>query len=67
LQILHNKQLKEHVIKVPAFLICITGKTVFKKERGLKKALMPGAYVNIDPMMKHWVITGEYSNLLITK
>jgi len=59
--------LKEQVSKVPTLLICITGKAVFENERGMKEALMPGAYVNIEPMVKHWVTDGEYSNLLIIK
>lgn len=55
MQILKGGQLKEHVTKVPALLICIEGEAIFENENGIKESLQPGDYVNIEPMVKHWV------------
>ncbi len=55
LQILADQELKEHITKVPALLICINGEVVFENEKGLKVTLLPGDYVPIEPMVKHWV------------
>ncbi|MBY0349042.1 MAG: hypothetical protein GTN67_14790 [Hydrotalea flava] len=67
LQIFQNEQLKAHVSKVPALLVCITGKAVFENGKGIRTILLPGDYNNIEPMVKHWVAAIEYSNLLIIK
>lgn len=55
IQILKGEQLKEHLTKVPALLICIEGKAGFENEKGTKETLLPGDYVSIEPMVKHWV------------
>lgn len=55
IQILKGQQLKEHVTKVPALLICIEGKAIFENEKGLKETLLPGDYINIEPIVKHWI------------
>lgn len=55
IQILKGQQLKEHVTKVPALLICIEGKAIFENEKGLKETLLPGDYINIESMVKHWI------------
>ena len=55
LQILQGERLKEHLTKVPALLICMDGKALFENEKGIKETLMPGDYVNIEPMVKHWI------------
>lgn len=34
LQIAKNEQLKEHVTKVPALLVCINGDATFSNEKG---------------------------------
>ncbi len=67
IQILQGEQLKEHVTKVPAFLICILGKVVFENEKGLKETLMSGDYVKIEPMVKHWVNAITNSQLILIK
>ena len=55
IKILQGEKLKEHVTKIPALLICMEGEVVFENEKGIKETLMPGDYVNIEPMVKHWV------------
>lgn len=67
IQILQGEQLKEHVTKVPAFLICVLGKAVFENEKGLKETLQSGDYMKIDPMVKHWVNATTTSQLILFK
>ncbi len=67
LQILEGCQLKEHITKVPAMLICIEGKAIFENEKGDKFTLLAGDYVNIEPMVKHWVDGVETSQLLLIR
>ncbi len=67
LQILQNQQLKEHTTKVPALLICIVGEVVFENEKGIKETLQCGDYINIEPMVRHWVIGNVDSQLVLLK
>ncbi|MBL0050655.1 MAG: hypothetical protein IPP29_03585 [Bacteroidetes bacterium] len=55
IKILQGEQLKEHITKVPALLICIEGEAIFENENGLQETLLPGTYVNIEPLVKHWI------------
>lgn len=56
IQILKNQELKEHVTKTPALLICIEGEALFKNEQGAVETLKPGDYVIIEQDIKHWVL-----------
>ncbi len=67
LQILQGEQLKEHVTQIPALLLCILGEVVFENEKGVKETLQSGDYINIDPMVKHWVNAGKTSHLILLK
>ena len=67
LQIEGNEVLKEHITKVPALLICIEGEATFENEKGVKKILFPGNYVNIEAMVKHKVTAVSKSNLMLIK
>jgi quercetin dioxygenase-like cupin family protein len=67
IQILQGEQLKEHVSKIPALLICVFGKVVFENEKGVKEILESGDYVSIEPMIKHWVIAKSDSQLILFK
>ncbi len=67
LHLVTDQFLKAHITKVPALLICIQGKVVFENEKGMKETLLPGDYVNIEPMVKHWVNGVEDSHLLLVK
>lgn len=67
LQILQNALLKEHTTKVPALLVCVSGEVVFENEAGFRQTLSSGDYVNIEPMIKHWVKGVENSQLLLIK
>lgn len=67
LQILKGKQLKEHITKVPALLVCVTGEAIYADEKGQSFNLKSGSYVTIEPNVKHWVDAVETSNLLLIK
>ena len=67
IQILNNQLLKEHTTKIPALLVCVTGEVVFENEKGIKEILLPGDYVNIEPMIKHSVKGIADSQLLLIK
>ena len=55
IQILQGEKLKEHITKTPALLICIKGEAIFENENGIRESLKPGDYLNIEPMVKHWL------------
>ena len=63
LQILQNQELKEHVATTPALLLCVVGEVVFENENGIKEILKSGDYTNIEPLVKHWVIASQDSQL----
>jgi len=67
MRILKGEMLQEHVSKIPALLICIEGEALFENENGIKESLSVGDYVNIEPMIKHWVKGIKESQLLLIK
>ena len=67
LQILKNNTLEEHVTKVPALLVCVSGNAVYEDEKGIKAVLFSGDFVKIEPNVKHWVNGIESTNLLLIK
>ena len=67
MQIAKGEQLKEHLTKVPALLVCVSGKGSYGDETGRKISLQSGDYVKIEPNVKHWVDAFEDSNFLLIK
>lgn len=67
LQIAKNEQLKEHVTKVPALLVCINEDATFSNENGEKIHLKSGDFIKIPVDVKHWVDAHELSNFLLIK
>ena len=67
MQIAKGEQLKEHVTKIPALLVCVSGKATFSNENEQKINLQSGDYVNIEPNVKHWIDAFEESNFLLIK
>jgi len=67
IQILQGEKLKEHITKIPAVLICIEGEVIFENEKGTKETLRNGDYVNIEPLVKHWVEGIQQSQLILIK
>ncbi len=67
LQILKGNTLKEHLSKVPALLVCVTGNTIYEDEKGIKVTLKSGDFIKIEPNVKHWRNGIKDSNLLLIK
>jgi quercetin dioxygenase-like cupin family protein len=67
IKILQGEKLKEHITKTPALLICMEGEVIFENEQGVKETLMSGDYINIEPMVKHWVEGTIESQLILIK
>ncbi len=67
MQIAKDEQLKEHVSKIPALLVCVSGKATFGDEKGQKINLESGEYVKIEPNVTHWIDAFEDSNFLLIK
>lgn len=67
IRILKGDLLKEHITKTPALLLCVEGEVVFENEMGIKETLLSGAYINIEPMVKHWVEGKVDSQLVLIK
>lgn len=67
LQIAKNEQLAEHITKVPALLVCVSGRATYGDETGLKIGLQSGDYVKIEPNIKHWIDAQQESNFLLIK
>ena len=67
LQIEKNKSLEEHISKVPALLVCVSGKAVYSDEKGTKEILQAGDYVFIENNLKHQVDALKKSHFLLIK
>ena len=67
IQILAGEQLKEHITKVPALLICLGGKVIFRNENGIELPLFSGDYIIIEPMVKHWIEAELTTQLVLMK
>lgn len=66
LQIDAGEQLKEHVSKVPALLVCVSGIAVYEEASG-KTVMKEGDYVFIEKDVKHQVDAIDKSNFLLIK
>lgn len=66
LQIEAGEQLKEHVSKVPALLVCVSGKGIYKDESG-ETNMKEGDYVFIKKDVKHEVDAITKANFLLMK
>lgn len=62
-----NGELKEHVTKVPALLLCVKGKVIYEDEKKEKITLRSGDYFHIDVNVKHWLIAREDSEAVLIK
>lgn len=67
LQIAKGEILKEHISKVPALLVCVSGNAVFTNEKGIVINLNSGVYVMIEENVKHEVKALEESDFLLIK
>lgn len=60
-------ELKEHITKVPALLVCVIGEVVYEDEKGLKTTLKSGDLTEIEPQVKHWLVANENSEAILMK
>ena len=67
IQLMASALLEEHMTKVPAFLVCVTGEVLFEKEKGITDKLLSGDFINIEPEVKHWLNAQRDSLLLLIK
>ena len=67
LQIAKGETLKEHVSKIPALLVCISGNAIFTDEKGTIINLKSGVYVMIEENIKHAIEAIEESNFILVK
>ena len=67
LLIAKGETLKEHVSKIPALLVCVSGNAVYTDEKGTVINLISGVYVMIEENIKHAVKAIEESNFLLMK
>jgi quercetin dioxygenase-like cupin family protein len=67
LQIAAGEHLKEHLSKVPALLVCVSGNAIYKEESGTTIELKTGDFVHIEADAKHSVDAIEESNFLLIK
>ena len=67
IKIQKDGELKEHITKTPALLICVEGEVIFENEKGIKEKLLSGDFINIEPMVKHWVDGIIESQLILIK
>lgn len=67
IQLQRNGQLKEHITKTPALLICISGFVIYEDENDLEVNLASGDYIHIKPNVKHWLSAGVRSQLILCK
>ena len=67
IKIQKDGELKEHITKTPALLICVEGEVIFENEKRIKEKLLSGDFINIEPMVKHWVEGTIKSQLILIK
>ena len=67
LQIAKGETLKEHVSKIPALLVCISGNAVFTDDKGTVVNLNSGTYVMIEENVKQAIKAIDESNFLLMK
>lgn len=67
IRIVSGEQLKEHISKISALLLCVSGEVDFENKNGIKLTLTSGDYVNIDPQVAHWLNAKSTSHLILIK
>tara|TARA_R100000951_G_scaffold31025_1_gene26642 strand:+ start:1347 stop:1634 length:288 start_codon:yes stop_codon:yes gene_type:complete len=60
-------ELKEHITKVPALLLCVIGEVVYEDENQVKATLNSGDFFEIKPNVKHWLVANKVSEAVLIK
>jgi quercetin dioxygenase-like cupin family protein len=58
---------KEHITKTPALLLCVSGTVTYNDENDKRIELKQGDFLNITPMIKHWLKASFDSQLILLK
>jgi quercetin dioxygenase-like cupin family protein len=67
LKIQEGDTLKEHLSKVPALLVCVSGVAVYKEKDGKEIEMKVGDYVEIPQDVLHEVVAIKLSDFLLIK
>lgn len=67
IQLLKNAELKEHITKTPALLICVSGFVLYKDENKNVVELKSGDYYQIPPDVVHKLEAVDVSQLILLK
>lgn len=67
MQIAKGEELKEHVSKLPALFLCVTGDATYEDENGKSIHMKAGDYVFIGKEVKHKVTAKKDSNFLLIR
>lgn len=67
LKILANEILAEHISKVPALLVCVSGEGIYKEKEGQSILMKDGDYVLIPQDILHEVSAIKTSEFLLIK
>lgn len=62
-----NAELKEHLSKSAAWLLCVNGEVNYEDERGYSVLLHSGEFQAIEPMLRHRLLAKEDSHLILVK
>ncbi len=60
-------ELKEHITKVPALLVCVQGEIVYEDEKGVKIPMNSGGFTEIEPNVKHWLVANDDAEAILVK
>lgn len=67
IQLERNGNLKEHISKTSALLLCVNGYVTYQDETEQEVKLESGDYVHIAPNVKHWLNASVKSQLILLK
>lgn len=67
IQIAGNEKLKEHLSKIPALLVCVSGEATYGDEKEFITLMKSGDYVAIEANVKHWIDAKVESNFILIK
>jgi quercetin dioxygenase-like cupin family protein len=67
LQIASGEHLKEHLSKVPALLVCVSGNAIYNEDNGTTVELKAGDFVHIEANVQHSIDALAESNFLLIK
>jgi quercetin dioxygenase-like cupin family protein len=67
LQIASGENLKKHLSKVPALLVCVSGNAIYNEDNGTTVELKAGDFVHIKANVQHSIDALAESNFLLIK